>query len=167
LQIRPLTPDTDRALVDAFFQGSADYIRLERDEDPSPEVTDAFFNEAPPGGDPATSLRLGLFKPGQMEPDLVAIAELAFGYPTATDAYLGLLMVAPTARGSGAGSLLLHQLEQRARERGMQNMYLSVLEANPRARAFWQREGFSIAIANRPITLGAKTQLTHRMGKPL
>ncbi|MEI6097658.1 MAG: GNAT family N-acetyltransferase [Alphaproteobacteria bacterium] len=165
--IRALSPIHDRDLVDAFFHFSADYIRLERDEDPSPLVTDAFFTESPPGCDPATGLRLGLFNPGAVDPGLVAIAELAFGYPTATDAYLGLLLVAPSARGAGMGTVLLRHLEQVGRGRGMQNLYISVLEANPRARAFWQREGFSIALANQPITLGAKTQLTHRMGKSL
>ena len=38
--IRTLDPTTDRALVDAFFQTSADYIRMERGEPPGPKVTD-------------------------------------------------------------------------------------------------------------------------------
>ena len=160
--IRPLNPDTDRLLVDAFFLASADYIRLERGEDPTPLVTEEFFTDAPPGCDPAQSLRLGLF-----DPDLIAVAETGFGYPTATDAYLGLMMVHPTARGSGVGVTLLRHLEQAARDRQMHNLYLGVLDANPQGRAFWQREGFTLALADRPITLGQKTQLAHRLVKPL
>ena len=83
MMIRHLVPQSDRALVDAFFCAAADYIRLERDEDPSPLVTEEFFSVAPPSCDPTASLRLGLF-----DPHLLAIAEMAFGYPTATDAYL-------------------------------------------------------------------------------
>ena len=79
-------------MVEAFFQASADYIYLERGEAPSPLVTEEFFTDAPPGCDPAQSLRLGL-----MHPDLIALAEMGFGYPTASDAYLGLMMVAPSA----------------------------------------------------------------------
>ena len=160
--IRPLNPDTDRLLVDAFFQASADYIRLERGEDPTPLVTEEFFTDAPPGCDPAQSLRLGLF-----DPALIAVAEMGFGYPTATDAYLGLMMVVPTARGSGVGVTLLRHLEQAARDRQMHNLYLGVLDANPQGRAFWQRQGFTLALADRPITLGQKTQLAHRLIKPL
>ena len=162
MQIRRLDPQADRAMVDAFFLASADYVRLERDADPGPEVTEEFFTEAPPGCDPAQSLRLGLFDPG-----LIGIAEMAFGYPTALDAFIGLMMIAPAARGKGAGRRLLRHLEQAARARGKQSLFVGVLDANPRGRAFWEREGFSLALANRPVTLGAKTQLAHRMGKSL
>ena len=171
-RIRPLHPQTDRPLVEAFFQSSADYIQLERGEAPSPLVTEEYFTDAPPGCDPAKSLRLGLFNTALFDPApnstaLIALAEMGFGYPTATDAYLGLMMVAPAARGTGAGRFLLRHLEQAARQNHMQNLYLGVLDANPRGRAFWQREGFTLALANRPITLGQKTQLAHRLVKPL
>jgi GNAT superfamily N-acetyltransferase len=162
MQIRNLDPQTDRAMVDAFFLACADYVRLERDADPGPEVTEEFFAEAPPGCDPAHSLRLGLF-----DCDLIGIAELAFGYPAAADAYIGLMMIAPSARRTGAGTFLLRHLEGAARARGMQALFLGVLDANPRGRAFWKREGFNLTSFSGPITLGAKTQLAHRMGKSL
>ena len=125
-------------------------------------MTDEFFTDAPPGCDPSVSLRLGLF-----DPHLVAIAELAFGYPTAVDAYLGLMIVAPTARDRGTGAYFLRHIEHEARQHGMQNLYLGVLDANPRAMSFWKREGFTLALANRAVTLGQKTQIAHRMRKPL
>lgn len=162
MQIRTLDPRTDRALVDAFFAASADYIRLERGADPAPAVTGEFFTDAPPGCDPAASLRLGLFNPG-----LIGIAETGFGFPGPSDAYLGLMMIHPAARGTGAGAVLLRHLEQAARTRGCADLYLGVLDANPRGRAFWQREGFSVALADRSITLGQKTQIAHRMRKSL
>lgn len=163
MQIRPLDPIADRAPVDAFFAASVDYIRLERDETPGPEVTEEFFTEAPPGCDPAASHRIGLFAANR----LIGLAELAFGYPTATDAFIGLMMIAPAARGTGAGAFLLRHLEAKARHRGARAICLAVLNVNPRGRAFWEREGFTLALANRPVTLGTKTQLAHRLGKPL
>ena len=160
--IRSLDPLTDRDLVHRFFQTSSDYVRLERDADPGPEVVEEFFTDTPPGCDPAQSLRLGLFNPG-----LIGIAELSFGYPTAADAFIGLLMIAPGAQGSGAGAFFLRHLETAARAQSKRSIFLAVLDANPRGRAFWEREGFTLALANRPVTLGAKTQLAHRLGKRL
>jgi GNAT superfamily N-acetyltransferase len=162
MQIRSLDPIADRAIVDAFFQSAADYITLERGTPPGPEVTEEFFTDTPPGCDPTLSHRLGLF-----DATLIAIAEMAIGYPTAQDAYLGLMIVAPTARGKGAGQILLRHLESTARQHGAQTLYLAVLDANPQGRAFWERMGFTLAMANREITLGQKTQIAHRLQKPL
>lgn len=161
--IRPLDPVADRPAVDALFRAARDYILVERDAEPDDAVTDEFFTDAPPGCDPANSARLGLFDGA----NLIAVAEMAFGYPEARDAYLGLMVVAEAARGSGAGRKLLRHLEDLARARGMARMFLAVLEANPRGRAFWEREGFALAVANREVTLGTKTQIAHRLGKAL
>jgi GNAT superfamily N-acetyltransferase len=163
MTIRPLDPQTDRARVEAFFRASAGYIRLERGTDPGPEVTDEFFTDAPPGCDPAQSLRLGLFD-GER---LIALAEAGFGFPEPGDAFLGLMIVIPAARGTGAGRRFLRHIEAAARARGARALYLAVLDANPRGRAFWEREGFVLALANRPVTLGTKTQIAHRMVKGL
>ncbi len=160
--IRPLDSATDRAQVEAFFLASADYITLERGQASGPEVSHEFFTDAPPGIDPATSHRIGLFNP-----DLIGIAEISFGYPTAQDAYLGLMIIAPSARGAGAGQTLLRHLESTARHRGAQTLCLGVLAANPRGHAFWTREGFTMALENQPVTLGSKTQPAHRLMKPL
>ena len=165
--IRPLHPQSDRAMVDAFFAASADYIRLERGEDPSPLVTEEYFTDAPPGCDPAASLRLGLFPTDPRQTDLIGLAEMGFGYPTPQDAYLGLMMVAPVARGTGAGRQLLRHLEQAAQDRGCVNLYLGVLDANPQGRAFWLREGFNLTGLHGPVTLGPKTQTAHHMRKAL
>ena len=161
--IRPLDPVTDRTRVDRFFLEAADYIRLERDADPDAEVTEEYFTAHPPGVDPATSYRVGLFD----RDHLAGLADLAFGWPEAKDAFLGLMMFAPVARGRGLGRIFLRHLEAEARRREAAQLYIAVLDANPRGRAFWEREGFRLALANRPVTLGAKTQIAHRMVKSL
>lgn len=160
--IRSLDPKTDRSLVAAFFLAASDYIQLERGAPPDAAVTDDYFADAPPGCDPAASFRLGLF-----DPDLIGLAELSFGYPAPEDAYIGLLMIVPSSRGSGAGARLLHQLQARARARACPRIHLGVLDANPRGRAFWEREGFALSVPNRPVTIGQKTQIAHRLTKRL
>ncbi|MEO8244535.1 MAG: GNAT family N-acetyltransferase [bacterium] len=162
MQIRLLDPYSDRAMVDAFFRTAADYIRLERGEDSGSEVTEEFFTDTPPGCDPSANLKFGLF-----DSEMIGVADLAFGYPGPTDGYIGLMIISPAARGRGAGPVLLRYLEHLARARHMQGLYLGVLDANPKGRAFWEREGFTLALANRPVTIGTKTQIAHRLGKAL
>ena len=162
-QIRPLDPTTDRARVEAFFTAAQDYVILERDEPPGPEVTDEFFTQTPPGVDPSASQRLGLFDGDHLQ----ALVEMSFGFPEADSAYIGLLIALPAARGTGAGTALLRACEAIARQRGAREIFMAVLDANPKGRAFWEREGFRVRLADRPVTLGTKTQIAHRLGKTL
>ena len=98
----------------------------------------SFFTNAPPGSDPARSQRLGLF----VQSTLCGVAELAFDYPEPNDGFLGLMLLAPDARGRGLGPALLQEVVARARAAGCPRLLLAVLQENPRARAFWERQGF-------------------------
>lgn len=73
---------------------------------------------------------------------LSGVAEVSYGFPEPTDAYLGLMLLGPWAQGAGHGKVLLARAEALARGRGAPRLFLAVLEANPRGRAFWEREGF-------------------------
>lgn len=161
--IRPLTLSHDRAAVFALIAASAEYVAMERDEPPHPGLVDEYFTDAPPGLDPANGHRAGLFDGTR----LLGLAEMSFGYPTAGDAYLGLMMVHPDARGRGVGPRLLRHLEAVARQRSAAQMLLAVLDANPRGRAFWEREGFRATGLSGSVTLGQKTQGVQRFAKPL
>lgn len=161
--IRRLDPSADRALVDDLFHRSADYVALERGEDPSPVLSAEFFDETVPGGTLDEALKLGLF----VGPEIVAIADVGFGFPDPGDAYLGLMQFAQEARGRGLGAVFLRHVEAAARARGATRLYLAVLEENPRGRAFWDREGFSVVIERKPHRLGQKDHLVARMVKGL
>jgi GNAT superfamily N-acetyltransferase len=161
--IRSLDPVTDRDAVDDLFRRSADYVRLERGQDPTPALTDEFFAETVPGGTLADALKLGLF----IGPVLQGIADTGFGFPEPGDAYLGLMQFASDARRRGLGSAFLAHIEAAARTRSCPSLFLAVLHANPRGRAFWERHGFTLALPDRTVTLGALTHLADRMVKPL
>lgn len=164
-KIRPLDPTADRGAVAALFLSAEDYIQLERGTAPGPEVTKEFFTDLPPGCSPAAVRKLGL--EDRESGHLVGVADLAFGYPAATDAYLGLMVLSAPARGLGLGASFLAHVEMLARDGGARALYLSVLDANPRGRAFWQRQGFTLRYAGRRISLGGKTQTAARYGKTL
>lgn len=136
--IRPLDPSADLADVEALYQAAADFWQMTDRRPPDRHKAEAFFIDTPPGCDPAASHRLGLFEHFR----LMGVAELSFGFPNSNSAYLGLMVLAPSARGRGLGRVLLAEVEVRARKTGAAGLYLAVLDANPKGRAFWEREGF-------------------------
>ncbi|WP_157994801.1 GNAT family N-acetyltransferase [Paracoccus tegillarcae] len=73
---------------------------------------------------------------------LSGLAELSFGFPQTHDAYLGRLVLGPWAQSAGHGVRFLDHIEGLARQAGAPRLYLAVLDRNPRARSFWQRQGF-------------------------
>ncbi len=136
LLIRKLDPKTDLDAVQTLYDQAADYWLLADLRAPDHQKALDFFVDTPPGSDPAASHRLGLFLDGA----LVGVAELAFDFPEPGDPYLGLMILAPEARSMGLGRVLLAEVERRARP--APHLYLGVLEANPRGRAFWEGNGF-------------------------
>lgn len=161
--IRALDPVIDLRAVLSVYRQAADYVHLETGEAPTDDLATAFFADAPPGGDPADGLKLGLHETGE----LTGIADLAFGWPEARDAYLGLMILAPQARGRGLGAVFLRHIEAAARARGAPRLFLAVLDANPRGLAFWQREGFAVVKSFPPVRIGSRDHVRHRMAKRL
>ncbi|MFZ1479327.1 MAG: GNAT family N-acetyltransferase [Paracoccaceae bacterium] len=136
--IRLLDPAKDAGLVEDLYRAAPDYWLLADGAcDPAAKAA-GFFTDVPPGCDPAESHRLGLFLDGRLS----GVAEVSCGFPAKGDAYLGLMLLAPWAQGAGHGRAFLAHAEALARARGAPALYLAVLDANPRGRAFWQREGF-------------------------
>lgn len=136
--IRPLDPVTDLALVAAFYTAAPDYWLLAEGACDAQAKADEFFGEGPAWCDPALAHRLGLFEGGRLS----GLAEVFYGFPEPQDAYLGLMVLGPWAQGAGTGRAFLAHVEALARGRNAPVLYLAVLDANPRGRAFWQREGF-------------------------
>ena len=157
--IRPLDPTRDRNDVAVLLLQAADYYHLWLGHDPGPEQVDEVFTACPPNCDPARSQRLGLFLDGQ----LAGVAELSFGFPLPEDAYLGLMILAPAARGHGHGAAFTSHLETLARH--SPRLYLGVLQANARGHAFWARQGFVPTGVSRFDDETGHT--LHRLVKPL
>ena len=159
--IRPLDPAADLPLVEGFYAEAPGYWLFAEGRAPDAAKAAAFFTDGPPGCDPARSHRLGLFDGD----GLGGVAELSIGFPAPEDAYLGLMILAPGLQGRGHGARLLGHVETLARAAGAPRLYLAVLEANPRARAFWQREGFVATGLSRHDPASGHT--VHRLVKPL
>ncbi len=159
--IRALDSGADLPLVVAFYDEAQDYWLLADRRPPDLQKAQDFFTDGPPGCDPARALRLGLF----VEDRLSGVAELSFGFPEPQDGYLGLMLLAPRLRGQGHGAAFVRWIEAQARATGCPQLYLAVLEENPRGRAFWERQGFrATGVSRREEDTG---HLIHRLAKPL
>ncbi|MFM2390479.1 MAG: hypothetical protein RLZZ437_2034 [Pseudomonadota bacterium] len=162
LLIRQLNAQLDQAALRAFYGEASDYWILADRRPPDAAKAAAFFTDTPPGCDPAASQRLGLFPEGAR---MGGVAVLSFGFPSASDAYIDLMLLAPYLRGQGHGAEVVRDLESRARARGARGLYLAVLGANPRGWAFWEREGFRATGLSR---IDPETgHVLHRLGKAL
>ena len=138
-EIRALNAAHHLDRVQDLFDRAADYWTLANGRPPDQATAAGYFAEGPPGYDPARSHHLGLSLDGH----LVGVAELSFGFPEVDAAYLGLMILDPVWRGQGLGRLLLARAESLARAAHAPHLYLGVLQANPRGRAFWQAQGFA------------------------
>lgn len=163
LDTRQLNPQTDRGRVADLLLKAQDYYLLWKGRPPSDEEVDDFFDAGPPGCDPKSAYRLGLFDGA----DLCGVAELSFGFPEKADAYLGLMILDPNARSKGYGAFFLEKVEDLARSSGAPCLYLAVLEANPRGRAFWERMGFMPTGVMRETNEDGLQQRIYRLKKPL
>ncbi|WP_421701823.1 GNAT family N-acetyltransferase [Aliiroseovarius sp.] len=161
--IRPLEPTRDLQTVTDFYAEAPDYWRMLDGVDPGPEKAHAFFTDIPPGCDPATSHHLGLFLEGRLS----GLADLSFGFPDPGDAYMGLMLLGPWARGGGHGARFLSHVEGLARAQGATRLLLAVAERNPRGGAFWRREGFTDTGRSGLSGAGPSPQVLHRLVKPL
>ncbi|MCW1918717.1 GNAT family N-acetyltransferase [Rhodobacter sp. KR11] len=160
MPILPLDPQADRAAILGLLTEARDYYQLWLGRDPNESDVDDVLQAGPPGCDPAASHRLGLWGEG-----LEGVAELSFGFPTAPDAYLGLMILAPRARSRGQGAAFLDHIQALAQ--GCPRLYLAVLEANPRGRTFWERMGFRPTGVNREMQENGIPHRVHRLVKDL
>lgn len=162
--IRPLHQATDTALVTDLFARAADHVLLESGTIPNASQADDFFNQSPPGIDPATALRLGHFLQGGV---LVTITEVAFGFPDPQDAYIGLLLIDPAHRGKRLGQQMLDHIFVAAKAKGATRILIAVLEENAKGHRFWSKMGFEEETRGPPVQIGLKTHVKIRMTRPL
>ena len=161
--IRDLDPVTGLPRVEVFFHEAPDYWEMAEGRTPGLEKANDFFTDGPPGCDPAMSYGLGLF----LNERLSGLAELSFGFPESNDAYLGFMMLRPWARNAGLGKIFLAHVEQLVCERAASCLFLAVLSANAKGRAYWEREWFRATGLSGVTRTGELEMEVHRLRKTL
>ncbi len=94
----------------------------------------------------------------------VGILGMVVGCPDVNDSYIGLLLLAPHARGRGVGGRALAHATTLARARGSTRQLVAVLDKNPKGCAFWDREGFALEKSFPPTKDG---HTRHRMTRAI
>ncbi|ACL66910.1 GCN5-related N-acetyltransferase [Anaeromyxobacter dehalogenans 2CP-1] len=74
---------------------------------------------------------------------LAGLVDATDGWPQRGITWIGLMLFEPASRSRGLGAALLAELERELRGAGTRAVQLMVQAQNPRARAFWERMGFS------------------------
>jgi GNAT superfamily N-acetyltransferase len=161
--IRALDPVEDLAKVVQFYCEAPEYWLLADRVPPGPTKAVEFFTDGPPNCDVSRSHRLGMFLDGRLS----GVAELSVGFPEPDDFYLGLLMLGAWAQGAGYGKTFLTHLEGLARQSEATQLYLAVLDENPRGWAFWTREGFEDTGLSGENMVEGRPQKLHRLVKHL
>ncbi len=162
--LRLLNPASDREVVAKLLIRATDYVVLETGLPPDAASVAAFFTDLPPGGRDGDQFRFAILdRAGRVQ----GLAELARDYPQTGIWYLGLLLLAPPARGRGLGQDALTRLMDWARARGAVDLRLAVLWDNARGRAFWARNGFAPLRVAPPAQIGQRRHVRLVMQRKL
>tara|TARA_R110000744_G_scaffold273278_6_gene386454 strand:+ start:36565 stop:37068 length:504 start_codon:yes stop_codon:yes gene_type:complete len=103
----------------------------------------------------------------RLTPQAVFVAELdgaVIGFMSLrSDGYIDLAFVDPEHIGHGVAQTLYAQLELHAREQGMERLFS---DASARARILFERQGWTVEAAQRPVIRGVEMH-NYRMSKAL
>ncbi|WP_175885223.1 GNAT family N-acetyltransferase [Burkholderia sp. BCC0044] len=140
LTVLPLTSESasDWANVLRVFTEAPSYAELVEGRSPSTEDVDDFFFGKPVGTNAAQKSVFGFF----IEREMIGCADVIRSYPTDDCIWIGLMLFTEADQGRGFGKTALNLLIEMAGEWGYRAAQLAVVSTNPRAYAFWQREGF-------------------------
>ncbi len=152
----------DVAALQELHVRCADFVEGTTGRAPRDDEAERLLTGLPPGKTPADKQVLGVMQ-GEA---LVGVVELMADFPGAGDWYVGLLMLAPEARGAGLGTAVLREIVGRVAAAGGRTLHLVVREDNPRAVAFWERHGFT-RVDHRVQNLGTKVNRVLKMVRPI
>ncbi|CAM2185952.1 N-acetyltransferase family protein [Burkholderia orbicola] len=140
LTVLPLTSEStsDCAKVLRVFTEAPTYTKLVAGRPPSTKDVDDFFFGKPLGTNAAQKSVFGFF----IEREMIGCADVIRSYPTDDCIWIGLMLLAEADQRQGYGKAALKLLMEMAGEWGYRAAQLAVVSTNPRAYAFWQREGF-------------------------
>jgi ribosomal protein S18 acetylase RimI-like enzyme len=150
----------DIPALQSLFEKCQDYAMIVEGESASPNAAEDIFNAAPPGRSLEDKFIFGLV---DQQGETAGVLEGMRDYPGEATWWIGLLLLAPEARGRGSGQRLVQRFMEYVRSQGGERVMLGVVEDNTRALSFWQRLGFTQVRVTEPRRFGKKTQAVYEM----
>lgn len=155
----------DMPLLQAMFDANPAYFQIVNGRNALPDEAQLEFDELPP---PHLSWTrrwfLGLFDRQQQ---LVGVVIVLSDLCAASVWHLSLLVLATPLHGRGVAQAAYGALEGWVRSLGADWLRLGVVVANPRARRFWQRQGFVDLRLREGIDTGGRVNDIVTCCKPL
>ena len=87
-----------------------------------------------------------------------------FGFIQNNNTLLHKLYFLPQATGKGYGEGVIQEVTRRARKHGERFLWLEVLDANPQARRFYERQGFE-HVRDTVFSTASQQSTLHILGK--
>ena len=137
--LRLLSP-SDSELIQPVFDACTDYA-LVQDGQPFPaNAAELEFEDLPPGFTKESKRTFAIEQPNE---EVVGLIAGVRGYPKSGIWFIGLMLIVPSARSNGLGTLALAALERYARSQDdCTGVELAVLKVNHKGFQFWERHGF-------------------------
>jgi ribosomal protein S18 acetylase RimI-like enzyme len=98
---------------------------------------------------------------------IIGVLEGLRDYPDDAVWWVGLLLLAPEARGYGVGRKIMEAFSEYVRLEKGTGIMLGVVEENQAAYRFWQGLGFELVRQTEPRLFGRKTQKVNVMRREL
>lgn len=136
-----LLDDQDASELGSLFEECADYFDLVFGLPPGPAEVQSAFVALPEGSTYDDKFLLGVLDSAH---ELVGHIDVVRDYPVRGVWTIGLLLLAPAARGRGIGTALVGGLPGWVGDEGGRELRVGVVEWNKRAVAFLERAGFSV-----------------------
>ncbi|WP_375760677.1 GNAT family N-acetyltransferase [Corallococcus exercitus] len=156
--------DSESHVLQPLLERCEDYYQLAEGRPALPDQARNLLNERPPGLAPGQG---HLFALRDAQGGLVGVLEALRDYPARGEWYIGLLLLAPEARGQGRGEAVLRAYEAHVRANGGRLIRVAVLEHNPAGRRFWERMGFQPEQWVGPIQQGLRQHQVLKMTRAL
>lgn len=155
----------DIADIQAFTESNPEYWLLTHGCPPAADDAAKSFDRHPPA-DMSYREHLSLVVRDLSTRKIVAQIDVATDLLAAGVYHLGFFITATRTRGTGFAHDLYDVYERWAIERGARWLRLGVVEANPRAEAFWRRLGYIEVRRQHNYVLGVRNHVLITMVKP-
>ena len=152
----------DAVVLPSLYEQYTEFALLTDGQPPSPTAARDKFDAVPDGKMIQDKYILGLCDPRN---DLIGMIESIRHYPNNQTWRLGLMMLIPEQRNQGLGSEFYQAFENWVSAQGVQQVSLSVVEANELGLRFWKSLGFQVVRKTEPQKFGNKTHAVYVLSR--